>query len=186
MILTELTVSYSDMERSRYLNAILLKELKNLIEKEYVILEMTENDDSNYSSSNDDDSNIQTIEEESSNDSEIDMSSLKENALASSNNYMPNCIQGNPNTKTFTCFVCENDFPLSFHLKQHMKKAHGNKDLIKMQDLLLSQKERKYLETNPSQRKTNKQIMSLSRPYMMDIKITHVFLVANHFLKQEI
>ena len=61
MILTELTVSYSDMERSRYLNAILLKELKNLIEKEYVS-EITENVDSNDDSfSNDYDLNVQTI-----------------------------------------------------------------------------------------------------------------------------
>ena len=154
LILTELTISYSDMERSRYLNAILMKELKNLIEKENVS-ETTENVDSNDSSSIDHDLNDQTIKEETSNDSEIDMSSLKENALASSNIDIPNCIQGNPNTKTFICFICDKDFPLAFHLKQHMKKVHGNNDLIKMQDVLLSQK-REEIFGNKSKLKKNK------------------------------
>ena len=52
MILKELTISYSDMERSKYLNKILLKELKNFIEKEYVsdIIENMDPEDSSLNS----------------------------------------------------------------------------------------------------------------------------------------
>ena len=64
LILTELTKSHSNMERSRYLSKILLEELKNLIQKENV--------DANDSFSSDLDLNIQTIKGESLNDSKID------------------------------------------------------------------------------------------------------------------
>ena len=63
LILTELTKSHSNMERSRYLSKILLEELKNLIQKENV--------DSNDSFSSDLDLNIQTIKGESLNHTPI-------------------------------------------------------------------------------------------------------------------
>ena len=121
LILTELTKSYSNMERSRYLNKILLKELKNLIQKENV--------DSNDSFPNDNDLNIQTIKGESLNDSEIDTPGLTENALASRNEDTSNC------NEEYVLEMTENGDSNNDFYNQKNKEESTNDCEIDMSDL---------------------------------------------------
>ena len=65
MLLTELTMNYSDMDKFKYLNEILMIQFKNYVQREYDDFEMTENNhlEDSQDSNVDQISNEETFEE---------------------------------------------------------------------------------------------------------------------------
>ena len=123
LLLNELTMNYSDMDKSKYLNVMLLNEFKNNIQRKDN-LKMTQNEDFEECKESNDDQllnkettkQVATIQTPIENDFKDDLVSCKEEMkeLNSSEN----------NVKIFLCDICNKEYSIYFHLKQHIRKVH--------------------------------------------------------------
>lgn len=134
-------MSHSDMDRLKYLNKILLTELKNFIQRD--------NDSQNIhfdleeSSTNLDEETFEPILNEASTDSDIQTlitgknEIKKENSICTIIEEPTEQIQSTPNAKRFLCHVCNKKYDLYFHLKQHIKNAHEKNERLHNQHAYL-------------------------------------------------
>ena len=123
ILLNELTVNYSDMDKSKYLNVMLLKEFKTNIQRKDN-LKITQNEGIGESEDLNDaqllekeiTKQVATIQTPIENDFKDDLVSCKEEMkeLNSSEN----------NVKIFLCDICNKEYSIYFHLKQHIRKVH--------------------------------------------------------------
>ena len=126
-LLNELTINYSDMDKFKYLNGILLSEFKNYIQRECET-EMIENDDLE---------NLQETNKEKKKEilinSEIEivpiiLHEIKDNLSLSCKEEIPEYDQSQTDdAKIFLCSICDKEYSMNFHLKQHMRKVHEEK-----------------------------------------------------------
>ena len=135
ILLTELTTNYSDMKRMKYLNLILMIEFKKRIESDNnisIIETEIENLEDYQNSTIVSDLNDDTLNEMST-ESEIEINETEKNLNES-------CIEtGSKESKyismsdeeIFSCHLCNNKYSLNFHLKQHIKNIHEEKSLVK-------------------------------------------------------
>ena len=125
ILLNELTMNYSDMDKSKYLNVMLLNEFKNMYIQRKDNLKMTaQNEDIEESKESNDDQllnketteQVSTIQTPIENDFKDNLVSCKEetNEFNSSEN----------NVKIFLCDICNKEYSIYFHLKQHIRKVH--------------------------------------------------------------
>ena len=106
IILTELTMNYSDLDKFKYLNEILMIQFKNFIEREDANFKITENDQHNYTEnshvdqiSNEDETFEERIKEISTN-KDIQMQIGHENS-DSTTTYKEEIIEYNPQNTEF-------------------------------------------------------------------------------------
>ena len=121
VLLIELTTDYSDIDRLKYLNSILMAEFKELIEKEENSLN-TENEyyEESQNSVVLSDSTEEIIKEESESEIiQIPEDELKEDIDITSTN-----------VKLFSCQFCNKRYGINFHLKQHIKNIHEEKNKV--------------------------------------------------------
>ena len=130
ILLIELTTDYSDLDRLKYLNSLLLTEFKEFIEREdnFPYIENENFEESRVILS---DSADEIIKEES--ETEIiqileDADEVKEYVYKRSINDNGNSNQMKPNAKHFSCQFCNKQYSINFHLKQHIKKVHEQKN----------------------------------------------------------
>ena len=124
VLLMKLSMSYSDMDRLKYLNKILLKELNNFIQGENDLENVLED------SSNLNDETLEPILNERSNDDNIQTLNVEENEMKKQN-LISSIVQettendqSKQNAKLFLCHICNKKYVLYFHLKQHIRKVH--------------------------------------------------------------
>ena len=132
ILLNELTLNLSDIERSRYLNAILLTEFKEFVYRESNSQHMQLQNEAfveepeKFSVDSDWDGDI--IKE----DSKINIVAIVENERReileeSINDNAIETNQNKPDFEIFPCEFCNKVFRINFHLKQHMRKVHEEK-----------------------------------------------------------
>ena len=120
VLLNELTISYSDLEKLKYINILLLTQFKDCIERE------------NYHNPVFEESNLndETILKETSNGGDIHTLISGENEVKKENldsiiiEETPECDQSIATAKHFFCHICNKNYDLYFHLKQHIRKVH--------------------------------------------------------------
>ena len=130
ILLNELTSECSDMDKLKYLNLILLRQFKNDIEKEQEI-EMTQSEDLVTSDEandqeilNEDTNNKNEenyVNSEMSNADEIKNDANEENLAVSCKEEV---IESKSNAKLFHCYICSKEYNMNFHLKRHNKNIH--------------------------------------------------------------
>ena len=130
ILLNELTVDYSDMDKLKYLHMILLTEFKKDIQKECNFgMTQQENFEKSVESSGDELSNEETAKE-LSNDNEIQIPTLYKIGDNLSSSYKEEMIECNPSEttrKTFLCYICNKEYNIYFHLKQHIRNVHEDR-----------------------------------------------------------
>ena len=52
---------------------------------------------------------------------------IMDNLTSSCNEDITECNQNENNSKVFLCHICNKEYRIYFHLKQHIKKVHGEK-----------------------------------------------------------
>ena len=137
ILLTELTANHSDMKRMKYLNLILMMEFKKRIERDNdVILFEDEHLEESQNSIIVSDLNDDTLKEMSK-ENEIEINETEKNLNDScietgskESNYI--CMS---EEEIFSCHLCNNKYSLNFHLKQHMKNIHKENFLGKKTEL---------------------------------------------------
>ena len=145
ILLTELTMNYSNLDRMKYFNGILLIQFKNHIEREQnfetiqnevcekSVESPEESDNENFKDNmtsmpkeeimeiNPIDNNSKTVDsnlhEERADEFEDNLTSLLKEKVTE-------IIPSDTNTKSFLCHICNKEYNIFFHLKQHMKKVH--------------------------------------------------------------
>ena len=136
-LLNELTLDFSDMDKLKYLNMILLREFLNDIQKKHN-LEMTQNGNSekanayeilNEDINNKNEENI--VDSVASTDHEIlnkGINIKNEDHLAvSCKDEIIERSKSYTNAKIFRCYICNKDYLMNFHLKQHIRNIHEKK-----------------------------------------------------------
>ena len=125
ILLTELTTNFSDIDRLKYLNLLLLLQFKEFIQKE----DDFENTENEYLDGpqismipHDNDLDDKTFKEESEIQTleliEVEESPTKKETIE------PKEVQIQQVTKTFDCHICNKNYTIYFHLKQHIRKVH--------------------------------------------------------------
>ena len=128
ILLNELTIDFSDMDKLKYLNVILLTEFKKDIQKEHNF-EMTQEEDFEKSvESNGDELLNEETTKEMPTENEILIPILNQiGDHLSYNADMNACNPSEKNTKTFLCYICNKEYNIYFHMKQHIRKVHEEK-----------------------------------------------------------
>ena len=130
ILLTELTMSYSDMDRLKYLNVLLLKEFKNFILTEN-IMELTEDVDKldeDFQNPKDNLKKVSVISETSNDSVLIQTLIQKENQMSDQESNESG--QSKHNLKLFLCHICNEEYFISFHLKQHIRNVHEKQKIF--------------------------------------------------------
>ena len=123
ILLNELTMNYSDMDKSKYLNVMLLNEFKNNIQRKDN-LKMTQNEDFEECKESNDDQllNKETTKQVATIQTPIEID-FKDN-LVSCKEEMNEFNSSENNVKIFLCDICNKEYSIYFHLKQHIRKVH--------------------------------------------------------------
>ena len=133
ILLAELTMNYSDIEKMKYLNGILLIQFKN-----YIFALLAENDqvvEDLQESYVDQISNEETFEEtteEILKDEDIQMpilNEIKDDLTSSCKEEIVECNPSETNPKIFLCYKCNKEYHLHFHLKQHIRNIHEKNNI---------------------------------------------------------
>ena len=133
ILLAELTMNYSDIEKMKYLNGILLIQFKN-----YIFALLAENDqvvEDLQESYEDQISNEETFEEtteEILTDEDIQMpilNEIKDDLTSSCKEEIVECNPSETNPKIFLCYICNKEYHLYFHLKQHISNIHEKNNI---------------------------------------------------------
>ena len=146
MLLKELTMNFSDIEKLKYLNEILLIQFKKYIQKVHEF-EMTENDhheaealqDSNVDHALNAKTFVKTSLEISTNEN-IEMpivNEIKEDLNSSFEEEIIECNPSENNQKIFLCDICNKEYKMYFYMKQHIKNVHEQKKSFKFQNNLV-------------------------------------------------
>ena len=125
ILLVELTTNYSDLDRLKYLNSILLTEFKEFMEKEDDFHNTEKNVQFNEMQNSD--SNIEIIIKEE-NETQIEQIIEDEGKEVPFETNIMKSKQIKPNAKIFSCQLCYKKYGINFHLKQHIKKVHEEKN----------------------------------------------------------
>ena len=135
MLLTELTMNYSDMDKFKYLNKILLIQFKNHIEREYADCETSEDDclEECQESNVDQILNEETTEEIPMDENiqmQIIVNEIKDDLMSPCKEEIIEFNTSKTNQKIFLCYICNKEYNLYFHLKQHLKNIRGKKKVL--------------------------------------------------------
>ena len=122
-----MSYNYPDMDRLKYLNVLLLKEFKNFILTEN-IMELTEDVDKLDEDFQNPKDNLKTISE-TSNDSVL-IQTLIQNENQMSDQESNESGQSKHNLKLFLCRICNEEYFISFHLKQHIRNVHEKQKFL--------------------------------------------------------
>ena len=115
ILLTELTMNYSDMDRMKYLNEILLIQFKNHIQKDQKFeIERDQNCE-------------KSIESHSNVHEETDDEEIKDELAFMEKEEVTEILSSDNNSKSFSCHNCNKKYNIYFHLKQHMRNVHEEK-----------------------------------------------------------
>ena len=115
ILLTELTMNYSDMDRMKYLNEILLIQFKNHIQKDQKFeIERDQNCE-------------KSIESHSNVHEETDDEEIKDELAFMEKEEVTEILSSDNNSKSFLCHNCNKKYNIYFHLKQHMRNVHEEK-----------------------------------------------------------
>ena len=134
VLLMELSMSHSDMDRLKYLNKILLTELMNFLQRDND--SQNEHFDLEDSGTNLYEETFESILNETSNNSDIqtlitgETEIKKENSISTIVEEPTEQNPATPNAKRFLCHVCNKKYDLYFHLKQHIKNAHEKNERL--------------------------------------------------------
>ena len=123
ILLIELTIDYSDIDRLKYLNSLLLREFKEFIEREDLV-NTTENDHCEESSNSaaifDEINEIIRVESET----QIIQSLQDEGKEHFVKPTRMNKTNIKSNKTKFSCQFCNKQYYINFHLKQHIRNVH--------------------------------------------------------------
>ena len=137
ILLKELTMNFSDIEKLKYLNEILLIQFKNYIQNVHGY-EMTENvhleDLEDYNAD-------QALNVEKFDETTLDISTyegiqipivneIQEDLISSCKQEIIECNPSTIDPKIFLCNICNKEYNMYFHLKQHIKKVHEQKKRV--------------------------------------------------------
>ena len=117
ILVNELTMDYSDMDKLKYLNVILLREFKKDIQKEQNFEKIQ-----NEELVNSEEANIyENLNEDGNSKNEENLAASCKEEIIESN------AASESNAKIFLCYICNKEYNMYFHLKQHIKNVHEKK-----------------------------------------------------------
>ena len=134
-------MNYSNMDKMKYLNGILLIQFKNHIQTKYEF-KMTERDNGeslqeSIADQSLNDEKLNETTEEISNDKDIQILSANEIEEKISSTCKEEKIRSyldENNPKLFLCYICNKKYNMNFHLKQHIKSIHEKRKNVNFYD----------------------------------------------------
>ena len=130
ILLTELTMNQSNMDKFKYLNGLLLTEFKKYIQRNQINIDMTSR---NEDSENHVEANIyESLDDNESQNQNQDFNYIDSNVYENlddnetKDNITSLCKEEiiESNTNIFLCHICNKEYNINFHLNQHIKNVH--------------------------------------------------------------